>query len=61
MEWTHRICSRCWFDRNSREPARMKFDESGKCCFCGETTDSGIYVRLSPNSAELVCHGNHDA
>jgi hypothetical protein len=34
---------------------RHRIDET--CCFCGEVTSAGIYVRHDPY--ELRCQGNH--
>ena len=36
-------CTSCWFDRFNGAPQRQNFDRH-ECCFCGESTVSGIYV-----------------
>ncbi len=61
LSWTHPICDACWNKRNPRfrhRPARLRDIELEVCCFCGEKTRSGIYIREDP--AELMCKGQHD-
>ena len=54
--WEHAICDSCWTERNpGREPVRVHFGDLELCCYCGETTLSGIYVRGDP--AETPCGG----
>ena len=55
--WTHRVC---WADfRVLRpevgEPARVKVDEPAPCCFCGQMTSDGIYIRCAPDTPMLQC------
>ena len=49
MSWTHSICIPCW---EEREPGRMPIVTNSTvmetCCFCGEHTSDGIYVREDP-------------
>jgi len=49
MRWTHLMCDRCW-DRiaGPRVAVRVHDGELSPCCFCGEATASGIYVRADP-------------
>lgn len=56
--WTHRMCDRCWdaMRRAERgEPIRLWRDTLRPCCYCGEPTDSGIYVRAQPTTVK--CQG----
>lgn len=60
MIWTHAICTVCW---SSREPGRLPATVKGAtpepCCFCGQMTDAGIYVRHDPR--DLSCkHPDED-
>jgi hypothetical protein len=59
--WTHSICISCWQTRN---PGRAPFSTAKKelevCCFCGEHTSSGIYVRGDPNLVEFCQHSEVD-
>ncbi len=52
--WTHPICWVCWVKMNpGRGPATLTNLGGGTCCFCGNETASGIYVRHDPK--ELKC------
>jgi hypothetical protein len=59
--WSHVICTDCWNTQHpDKEPvvlAELLTPET--CCFCGQLTDSGIYVRHDPN--EALCKGVHEA
>jgi hypothetical protein len=56
--WTHSICSGCWNKKNpSREPVRMKGAPIEKCCYCGQPTSMGIFIRESPET--VPCKGSH--
>jgi len=53
-EWTHRQCTDCWNERNPDRQAHMICGErSNTCCFCGKSTNAGIYVRHDPS--DLSC------
>jgi ribosome-binding protein aMBF1 (putative translation factor) len=57
-KWEHAICEVCWRARQgAREPVRVVKASIETCCYCGEATRSGIYVRADP--AEVVCKGIH--
>jgi hypothetical protein len=59
-EWTHQICSICWTRTHADAPSPLEVSaEMGVCCFCGRLTNSGIFVRESPDSKILVCGGVH--
>lgn len=50
MTWTHSICVPCWNKREpDRPPVTVVEKEQNICCFCGELTDSGIFVREHPS------------
>lgn len=60
--YNHPICDRCWFARNPRlAPVRLGNGDGDhsrvRCCFCGEATMSGIFVRMDP--WELPKHTEH--
>lgn len=50
-KWQHAICDDCWRKENPQNPDRIPYrlvDEYRKlemCCFCGQMTLSGIFVR----------------
>lgn len=49
--WTHSICDACWdklYRPEHGNPVRMSERRVDACCFCGERTGSGIYVREDP-------------
>ena len=54
--WTHMICAACWNATRETEAVEGASSEAEQCCFCGEMTTSGIWVRHDP--AELSC--NHE-
>lgn len=46
--WNHAICWDCWRVKNpDREPVRLRPEHAHQetCCYCGQDTLSGIYVR----------------
>lgn len=45
---TQPVCDDCWWKWRDREPVRMKNADEEKCCLCGDTTHSGIYIRVNP-------------
>lgn len=50
-QWTHAQCNLCWDKANpNREPFVINGAVLEDCCFCGEQTRSGIYVRHDPNT-----------
>lgn len=61
--WTHAICAPCWNERHPERPIEttsrivesFRIDEP--CCFCGETTSAGIYLRADPQTT--LCKGEH--
>jgi hypothetical protein len=57
--WTHACCEACWFKRQGtfneqghlielRHPVRILEPELEVCCFCGQATIFGVYVRAEP-------------
>ena len=67
MGWNHRICGDCWlgdpekfhWDENGdchfRPPVQIKDIEPGVCCFCGNKTKLGIFVRADPKTLNCKC------
>ena len=56
-KWTHAICDKCWSDKNTTKPLRVNEGPRELCCFCGKSTDSGIYIKRNPD--KLRCKGVH--
>ena len=57
MSWTHSICPDCWNDKNpEREPIKFIEPEKETCCFCGEETTDGIYIRNNPADCKYCNH-----
>lgn len=53
-QWTHNVCQSCYQGLYpGRQPVTMRVPQAEVCCFCGQPTTSGIYVRYNP--AELSC------
>lgn len=50
MSWTQPCCDACWDERRPYAPKRITagYRATETCCYCGEDTDSGIYVRENP-------------
>jgi hypothetical protein len=58
-KWTHAICDGCWGKRNPGRLATVLINKNVEiCCFCGEKTTAGIYVRAEPS--KLLCKGKHN-
>jgi hypothetical protein len=59
--WTHAICVGCWMTRNpDRVPVTLTEPKIERCCFCGNGSAGGIYVRAAPTSVPL-CKGHDHA
>lgn len=53
-EWTHLACAECYARMEpGREPAQLKSEEVGLCCFCRSETPAVLFYRYSP--AALTC------
>lgn len=53
--WTQPCCDDCWNERNPDRQAYKfveKYREKETCVYCGNTTQSGIYVRVDPAEAK---------
>lgn len=55
LSWTQPCCDECWPRfrplqgfQSLQEPFRIRDRRNEVCVFCGEFTDSGIYVRVDP-------------
>lgn len=60
-EWSHNICERCWRrQKPDREPVKINYAPVENCCFCGNSTQAGIYTRHDPKDPELKCGGEHE-
>lgn len=47
--WTHPMCRACWDTKNPGREAVLVIGEAGDvCCWCGDETDAGIYIRADP-------------
>lgn len=60
-QWTHPMCAYCWLATNpGRQPMRLSEEVRNieRCCWCGQETESGIYVRHNP--AKLPNHRAHE-
>lgn len=58
--WTHAQCWYCWEARNgTRTPHVLMRPEWENCCFCGNATKAGIYVRADPAALDH-CQGHDD-
>lgn len=56
--WTHPQCPDCWLkERGNTAPMMMHNAPQETCCWCGQSTREGIYVRHDP--ALLRCDGEH--
>jgi hypothetical protein len=50
MGWTQASCEGCWNTRHpGRTPHVLLNPDLERCCYCGDDTVSGIYVREDPN------------
>ncbi len=60
--WSHSCCIDCWIVRQpGRIPCRVKNGEAEVCCFCGNSTTDGVFVRENPTSPALQnCGGKHE-
>lgn len=57
--WNHCMCDECWtYLRAPAVPYRVRGHLEQKCCYCGEMTKSGIYVRGNPETTP--CRGVHE-
>lgn len=72
-EWNHLICERCYISQRGefavgpdgpmltgiQIPVQITGSHRtvGPCCFCGELTIMGIFVRRDPG--EVNCEGDH--
>jgi hypothetical protein len=53
------MCEICWLLLNpNHPPITVRGGDPEKCCWCGNETESGIFVRYDPT--ELRCGGHHE-
>lgn len=52
FSWTQPICANCWNEHNPDRPVGELLPNGmeEKCCHCGITTFSGIYIRIDPTT-----------
>lgn len=49
LSWNQAVCDACWELHYRGGPAvRVKERDVEQCCWCGQRTESGIYVRDDP-------------
>lgn len=46
--WNHLMCAACWNERRDTKAVEGANDEGESCCWCGNATTSGIWVRNDP-------------
>ena len=58
MGWTHAVCMKCWSEKNpGQQPVTIVCGRIvERCCFCGNDTAVGIYIRANPATTK---HCNH--
>ncbi len=55
-QWTHAACEDCFARVQARQsgmpgrPSRLVDPDLETCCYCGEQTTSGLYVRDDPQA-----------
>ena len=63
-KWTHSICAVCWDNHNPRNPyphtINKQFRDLETCCFCGEHTRDGIYIRANPETTPFCQHDKQE-
>jgi len=54
MSWNQPLCDNCWnAEQPNRKPFRLIAPDPEQCSNCGESTTSGIWVRLDPKSCKF--------
>lgn len=54
-DWTQAICLRCWNEKNpDRQAHKLLEVEQEICCYCGDTTKDGIYIRVDPRTVPYL-------
>lgn len=57
--WNHTICDDCWQKKHPGKAAgRVLVFKCETCCFCGNPTVSGIWIRHDPKDEKLACKGS---
>lgn len=62
--WNHQMCGECWIEREVKSdiaashrvircPVLLLDVPAGVCCFCGQRTRIGLFIRHDPK--ELSC------
>lgn len=58
-DWTQPICAACWIERGpNRDPVSVTDGslDPEVCCYCGKLTNSGIYIRVDPDTVAIRTH-----
>jgi hypothetical protein len=56
--WTHAICDEDWDRLNPERPSpRTGAGAFERCCWCGDPTFSGLYLRFDPYALPF-CEGH---
>jgi hypothetical protein len=59
--WTQPQCMNCWKLHNGeRPPMQLKSPTAESCVTCGDTTHSGIYIRIDPKEARYPSIGKDE-
>lgn len=60
--WTHVMCEPCWNQEGpNRTPVRVRDRTWERCCWCGQSTLSGIYRRADPQTTPCRARGQSPA
>lgn len=52
--WTQAVCTACWYLHDpARRPVAVKDANTENCVFCGNETQSGIFIRIDPRNAPI--------
>lgn len=61
FSWTQPQCQTCWKEQNGTRMATvLKSAGKERCVTCGETTYSGIYIRIDPAKAAYPTIGKDE-
>lgn len=60
MSWPHAICAPCFLQRNGVVMPSGSSEAFERCCWCGDFTGSGLFVRGGPAAGACVdpSHGD---
>lgn len=68
--WTQPCCEACWVERNLQQtddggwtmriPVRVTEARLTECCYCGNVTFVGIFLRVDPTQVPFPAPDNED-